>query len=106
MSYMQWFRLKETALAVKIDKLHIGEVCDKSIKELVIWFQKLEKKLTKKKKKLHLEFLELNERILFLNNVGLEYLTLSRGSGSLSGGGATYSSASQIGSGLTGVLMC
>ena len=45
------FRLKETALAVKIDKLHIGEVCDKSIKELVIWFQKLEKKLTKKRKR-------------------------------------------------------
>ena len=100
------FRLKETALAVKIDKLHIGEVCDKSIKELVIWFQKLEKKLTKKEKEIAFRILkELNERILFLNNVGLEYLTLSRGSGSLSGGESQrIRLASQIGSGLTGVL--
>lgn len=100
------FRLKETALAVKIDKLHIGEVCDKSIKELVIWFQKLEKKLTKKEKEIASRILkELNERILFLNNVGLEYLTLSRGSGSLSGGESQrIRLASQIGSGLTGVL--
>ena len=100
------FRLKETALAVKIDKLHIGEVCDKSIKELVIWFQKLEKKLTKKEKEIAFRILkERNERILFLNNVGLEYLTLSRGSGSLSGGESQrIRLASQIGSGLTGVL--
>ncbi len=100
------FRLKETALAVKIDKLHIGEVCDKSIKELVVWFQKLEKKLTKKEKEIAFRILkELNERILFLNNVGLEYLTLSRGSGSLSGGESQrIRLASQIGSGLTGVL--
>ena len=100
------FRLKETALAVKIDKLHIGEVCDKSIKELVIWFQKLEKKLTKKEKEIAFRILkELNERILFLNNVGLEYLTLSRGSGSFSGGESQrIRLASQFGSGLTGVL--
>ena len=53
----------------------------------MIWFQKLEKKLTKKEKEIAFRILkELNERILFLNNVGLEYLTLSRGSGSLSGG--------------------
>ncbi|MAK02011.1 excinuclease ABC subunit UvrA [Pelagibacteraceae bacterium] len=100
------FRLKESALAVKIDKLHIGEVCDKSIKDLVSWFQKLEKKLTKKEKEIAYRILkELNERILFLNNVGLEYLTLSRGSGSLSGGESQrIRLASQIGSGLTGVL--
>ena len=100
------FRLKEEALAVKIDKLHIGEVCDKSIKELLLWFGKLEKKLTKKEKEIAYRILkELNERILFLNNVGLEYLTLSRGSGSLSGGESQrIRLASQIGSGLTGVL--
>ena len=100
------FRLKESALAVKIDKLHIGEVCDKSIKDLVSWFQKLEKKLSKKEKEIAYRILkELNERILFLNNVGLEYLTLSRGSGSLSGGESQrIRLASQIGSGLTGVL--
>ena len=100
------FRLKESALAVKIDKLHIGEVCDKSIKDLVSWFQKLEKKLTKKEKEIAYRILkELNERILFLNNVGLEYLTLSRGSGSLSGGESQrIRLASQIGAGLTGVL--
>ena len=100
------FRLKESALAVKVDRLHIGEVCDKSIKELVSWFQKLEKKLSKKEKEIAYRILkELNERILFLNNVGLEYLTLSRGSGSLSGGESQrIRLASQIGSGLTGVL--
>ena len=100
------FRLKEEALAVKIDKLHIGEVCDKSIKELLLWFGNLEKKLTKKEKEISYRILkELNERILFLNNVGLEYLTLSRGSGSLSGGESQrIRLASQIGSGLTGVL--
>ena len=100
------FRLKESALAVKIDRLHIGEVCDKSIKDLVSWFQKLEKKLSKKEKEIAYRILkELNERILFLNNVGLEYLTLSRGSGSLSGGESQrIRLASQIGSGLTGVL--
>ena len=100
------FRLKESALAVKIDRLHIGEVCDKSIKDLVSWFHKLEKKLSKKEKEIAYRILkELNERILFLNNVGLEYLTLSRGSGSLSGGESQrIRLASQIGSGLTGVL--
>ena len=100
------FRLKEEAMAVKIDGLHIGEVCDKSIKILVKWFNNLEKKLTKKEKEIAYRILkELNERILFLNNVGLEYLTLSRSSGSLSGGESQrIRLASQIGSGLTGVL--
>ncbi len=100
------YRLKPEADAVKIDKLHIGEVCDKSIKELVIWFKNLEKKLTKKDLEIaHRILKELNERINFLNNVGLEYLTLSRSSGSLSGGESQrIRLASQIGSGLTGVL--
>ena len=100
------FRLKKEAIAVKIDKLHIGEVCDKSIKNLLGWFKELENKLTKKEKEIADRILkELNERINFLNNVGLEYLTLSRSSGSLSGGESQrIRLASQIGSGLTGVL--
>ena len=100
------YRLKEEALCVKIDKLHIGEVCDKSIKELVIWFRELNKKLSKKENEIAYRILkELNERINFLNNVGLEYLTLSRNSGTLSGGESQrIRLASQIGSGLTGVL--
>jgi excinuclease ABC subunit A len=100
------YRLKPEADAVKIDKLHIGEVCNKSIKELVIWFKNLEKKLSKKEIEIAYRILkELNERINFLNNVGLEYLTLSRSSGSLSGGESQrIRLASQIGSGLTGVL--
>ena len=100
------YRLKEEALCVKIDKLHIGEVCDKSIKELVMWFRELNKKLSKKENEIAYRILkELNERINFLNNVGLEYLTLSRNSGTLSGGESQrIRLASQIGSGLTGVL--
>ncbi len=100
------YRLKEEALCVKIDKLHIGEVCEKSIKELVIWFRELNKKLSKKENEIAYRILkELNERINFLNNVGLEYLTLSRNSGTLSGGESQrIRLASQIGSGLTGVL--
>jgi len=100
------YRLKEEALCVKIDKLHIGEVCNKSIKELVIWFRELNKKLSKKENEIAYRILkELNERINFLNNVGLEYLTLSRNSGTLSGGESQrIRLASQIGSGLTGVL--
>ena len=100
------FRLKNEALAVKINNLHIGEVCKKSIKESIKWFRGLEGKLTKKEKEISYRILkELNERITFLNNVGLEYLTLSRNSGTLSGGESQrIRLASQIGSGLTGVL--
>ncbi|MDB9985835.1 excinuclease ABC subunit UvrA [Pelagibacterales bacterium] len=99
-------RLKEEALAVKIDNQHIGDVCKKSIKQLVVWFKTLDKKLTKKESTIAYRVLkELTERINFLNNVGLEYLTLSRNSGTLSGGESQrIRLASQIGSGLTGVL--
>jgi excinuclease ABC subunit A len=99
-------RLKKEALAVKINGLNIGQVCQKSIKESLTWFQKLEKHLTKKENEISYRILkELNERINFLNNVGLEYLTLSRNSGTLSGGESQrIRLASQIGSGLTGVL--
>ena len=100
------YRLKNEALAVKINGLHIGEVCKKSIKDSIKWFEKLENKLSKKDKEISYRILkELNERITFLNNVGLEYLTLSRNSGTLSGGESQrIRLASQIGSGLTGVL--
>ena len=99
-------RLKEEALAIKIDDQHIGDVCKKSIKQLVVWFKTLDKKLTKKESTIAYRILkELTERINFLNNVGLEYLTLSRNSGTLSGGESQrIRLASQIGSGLTGVL--
>ena len=78
----------------------------RQIKELVIWFRELNKKLSKKENEIAYRILkELNERINFLNNVGLEYLTLSRNSGTLSGGESQrIRLASQIGSGLTGVL--
>ena len=99
-------RLKKEALAVKINGLNIGQLCQKSIKESLSWFQKLEKNLSKKEIEISYRILkELNERVNFLDNVGLEYLTLSRNSGTLSGGESQrIRLASQIGSGLTGVL--
>ncbi len=99
-------RLKPEALAVKIDKLHVSEVTNKSIAELVKWFGGLEKKLNKKEREIAGRILrEINERLGFLKNVGLQYLTLARSSGTLSGGESQrIRLASQIGSGLTGVL--
>ena len=100
------FRLKPEALAVKIDKLHIGEVSAMSIGKAGLWFDELEAKLTEKQQAIaHRILKEINERLGFLNKVGLEYLTLSRNSSSLSGGESQrIRLASQIGSGLTGVL--
>jgi excinuclease ABC subunit A len=99
-------RLKPEALAVKIDGLHISQATEKSIREAGDWFNALEKKLTRKEKNIAARVLkEIRDRLHFLNNVGLDYLTLSRGSGSLSGGESQrIRLASQIGSGLTGVL--
>lgn len=99
-------RLKPEALAVKIDKLHASEVTNMSISELVKWFGGLEKKLKKKEREIAGRILrEINDRLGFLKNVGLEYLTLARSSGTLSGGESQrIRLASQIGSGLTGVL--
>ena len=99
-------RLKDEALCVKIDKLHISEVTKKSILEAKNWFSGLGKKLDDKEKKIAQHILkEINERLDFLLNVGLDYLTLSRESGTLSGGESQrIRLASQIGSGLTGVL--
>ena len=99
-------RLKEEALCIKIDHLNISDVTKKSILNASIWFKELEKKLDKKQFKIAEHILkEIKERLNFLLNVGLDYLTLSRESGTLSGGEAQrIRLASQIGSGLTGVL--
>jgi excinuclease ABC subunit A len=99
-------RLKEEALCVKIDNLNISEVTKKSIINAAQWFKELEIKLDKRQYKIAEHILkEINERLNFLLNVGLDYLTLSRESGTLSGGEAQrIRLASQIGSGLTGVL--
>ena len=99
-------RLKEEALCVKIDNINISEVTKKSILDAAQWFKNLEKNLDKRQFKIAEHILkEINERLNFLLNVGLEYLTLSRESGTLSGGEAQrIRLASQIGSGLTGVL--
>jgi excinuclease ABC subunit A len=99
-------RLKPEALAVKIDGLHISQVADKSIREAKIWFDELPAKLTDMQREIGLRILkEVQDRLNFLVDVGLDYLTLSRNSGSLSGGESQrIRLASQIGSGLTGVL--
>ena len=99
-------RLKEEALCVKIDNHNISEVTKKSILDAAKWFEDLEKNLDKRQFKIAEHVLkEINERLNFLLNVGLDYLTLSRESGTLSGGEAQrIRLASQIGSGLTGVL--
>ena len=99
-------RLKPEALAVKIRGLNISEVSDMSISAAAAWFLELPKHLTPKQLEIAQRILkEINERLGFLVNVGLEYLTLSRASGTLSGGESQrIRLASQIGSGLTGVL--
>jgi excinuclease ABC subunit A len=100
------YRLKPQALAVKIAGLHIGQVTDLSIREAKAWFDTLPEHLTAKQNEIAARILkEIRERLTFLNDVGLEYLTLSRASGTLSGGESQrIRLASQIGSGLTGVL--
>lgn len=99
-------RLKPEALAVKICGKDIMEISDLSIKNALKWFSKVEEQLTPQKQQIaHKILKEIIERLQFLNNVGLDYLTLSRQSGGLSGGESQrIRLASQIGSGLTGVL--
>ena len=99
-------RLKPEALAVKIEGRNISELTELSIAEAAKWFTGLSKSLTGKQAEIAERILkEINERLGFLNNVGLDYLTLSRASGTLSGGESQrIRLASQIGSGLTGVL--
>lgn len=99
-------RLKPEALCVKLDGLHIGEVARMSIRAAGDWFEALPARLSDKQNEIAVRVLkEIRERLRFLNDVGLDYLTLSRNSGTLSGGESQrIRLASQIGSGLTGVL--
>ncbi|MFC4214879.1 excinuclease ABC subunit UvrA [Pseudophaeobacter arcticus] len=100
------YRLREEALAVKIAGVHAGQVVQKSIREALAWIEDVPNHLTKQKQEIARAIVkEIRERLGFLNNVGLEYLSLSRASGTLSGGESQrIRLASQIGSGLTGVL--
>ncbi|MFQ6553361.1 excinuclease ABC subunit UvrA [Aestuariibius insulae] len=100
------YRLRPEALAVKIAGLHVGQVVQMSIREAFEWCQAVPEALTAQKNEIARAILkEIRERLGFLNNVGLEYLTLSRNAGTLSGGESQrIRLASQIGSGLTGVL--
>jgi excinuclease ABC subunit A len=100
------YRLKPEALCVKIAERHIGEISDLSVKSAAHWFEDLPQKLNAKQNEIAGRILkEIRARLKFLVDVGLEYLTLSRASGTLSGGESQrIRLASQIGSGLTGVL--
>ena len=100
------YRLKPEALAVKIAGHHVGQVVEKSIKEALHWIEGVMDTLTPQRQEIARAIVkEIRERLGFLNNVGLEYLTLSRNAGTLSGGESQrIRLASQIGSGLTGVL--
>ncbi len=99
-------RLKPEALAVKIEKKNIAEISEMSISDAAKWFAGLSKSLSSKHIEIARRILrEIDDRLHFLNNVGLDYLTLARNSGTLSGGESQrIRLASQIGSGLTGVL--
>lgn len=100
------WRLKPEALAVKIAGSHIGEVTDLSIRQALAWTEAAPDHLSAQKNEIARAILkEIRERLGFLVNVGLDYLTLSRAAGTLSGGESQrIRLASQIGSGLTGVL--
>ncbi|MGK2871971.1 MAG: excinuclease ABC subunit UvrA [Alphaproteobacteria bacterium] len=99
-------RLKPEALAVKLNGLHIAQVSQMSIRQAKYWFDALPETLNSQQQEIAARILkEIRERLGFLNDVGLEYLTLARNSGTLSGGESQrIRLASQIGSGLTGVL--
>ncbi|UWQ20733.1 excinuclease ABC subunit UvrA [Jannaschia sp. W003] len=100
------YRLRPEALAVKIADLHVGQVVQMSIREALDWCAAVPERLSKQNNEIARAILkEIRERLGFLNNVGLQYLTLSRNAGTLSGGESQrIRLASQIGSGLTGVL--
>ncbi|MEP0329354.1 MAG: excinuclease ABC subunit UvrA [Anderseniella sp.] len=100
------YRLKPQALAVRINGLHVAQVSLMSIRAANDWFNELSDNLTPKEMEIAARILkEIRERLKFLVDVGLDYLTLSRKSGTLSGGESQrIRLASQIGSGLTGVL--
>ena len=100
------YRLKPEALCVKIGGKHIGEVSELSVRRAGEWFETVPKALNKQQNEIAARILkEIRERLTFLLDVGLNYLTLARASGTLSGGESQrIRLASQIGSGLTGVL--
>lgn len=100
------YRLKPETLAVKLDDKHIGQISKLSIKNANQWFDELPNNLSEKQMQIAERILkEIRERLKFLNDVGLDYLSLERNSGTLSGGESQrIRLASQIGSGLTGVL--
>lgn len=100
------YRLKAETLCVKIDGLHIGQVCEMTIEKAVEWFETLPKRLDKTQNIIAEKVIkEIRARLGFLHDVGLDYLTLDRHSGTLSGGESQrIRLASQIGSGLSGVL--
>jgi excinuclease ABC subunit A len=100
------YRLKPEALAVKIGMKHIGEITEMSIRKADAWFRDVDGSFNDKQREIAARILkEIRERLQFLNDVGLDYLTLARNSGTLSGGESQrIRLASQIGSGLTGVL--
>lgn len=102
----QGFRLNDQALSVKICGLHIGEVSNFPVEKAIEWFENLPKKLTKTQLQIAERLLkEIGRRLNFLRNVGLEYLTINRQAGTLSGGESQrIRLASQIGSGLSGVI--
>ncbi|WP_112322646.1 excinuclease ABC subunit UvrA [Oceanibium sediminis] len=100
------YRLRPEALAVRIAGKHVGHAVELSIKEVLDWIQGVPDDLSNQKNEIARAILkEIRERLGFLANVGLDYLTLSRNAGTLSGGESQrIRLASQIGSGLTGVL--
>lgn len=100
------YRLKSSSLCIKVNGMHIGELCKLSIENCSEWLEKLPSKLTETQNIIGEKILkEILKRLNFLKNVGLEYLTLSRESGTLSGGESQrIRLASQIGSELTGVM--
>lgn len=100
------YRLKPEALCVKIDHHHIGQITELSIEDALSWIEDLPPRLSQKEKDIAYRILkEITERLGFLKSVGLGYLSLGRTAGTLSGGEAQrIRLASQIGSGLTGVL--
>ncbi len=100
------YRLKPEALCVKIGGLHIGQVSEMSIRKAAEWFEGIPSQLNKQQNEIAVRILkEIRDRLRFLVDVGLDYLTLARASGTLSGGESQrIRLASQIGSGLTGVL--
>ena len=99
-------RLRPEALAVKVNDLDISDASRFSIREAGEWFASINDTLSAQSQEIASRILkEINDRLTFLNAVGLEYLSMSRSSGTLSGGESQrIRLASQIGSGLTGVL--